>query len=68
MVVLGMELFDVIAHCEATGELFVISFKINASKKFAFPVHYNFVVFPEYQSEVISMLFADVFDSEIICD
>ena len=62
-------IFDVARHAEVTGMIGIVPFEVDTTKVFAFPVNVNFLIMVvEALDQMVSMLFADVFDAEVIHD
>ena len=58
-------IFDIARHAEVTGMIGIVPFEVDATEAFAFPVNVNFqVMVAEALDQVVSMLFADVFDAK----
>ena len=59
--------FDIPRHAEVTGMIGIVPFEVDAAEVFAFPVNVNFLIMvAEALDQMVSMLFADVFDAEVI--
>ena len=59
--------FDVARHAEVTGMIGIVPFEVEAEEVFAFPVNVNFLIMvAEALDQMVSMLFANVFDAEVI--
>ena len=59
--------FDVARHAEVTGMIGIVPFEVDAEEVFAFPVNVNFLIMvAEALDQMVSMLFANVFDAEVI--
>ena len=60
-------IFDIARHAEVAGMIGIVPFEVDATEAFAFPVNVNFqVMVAEALDQVVSMLFADVFDAKVI--
>ena len=68
MIVPPEDIGNVTAHGEATGAVSVVPCEVNTSKLGARPVRGDFVVRREGMQEVVGVLAADVFNTEIIHD
>jgi len=60
------DFIDVTVHCETTGALVVIPFKINTCKLCSFPISSNFVALLKGSEEVLSMLVACVLNPKVV--
>ena len=64
-----MGIFDVAGHAEVAGMIGIVPFEVDAAEAFAFPVNVNFLIMgAEALDQMEGMLFADVFDTEVIHD
>ena len=68
MIVPPEDVGDVSVHGEATGAVSVVPCEVNTSKLGARPVRGDFVVRREGLQEVVGVLTANVFNTEIIHD
>ena len=59
--------FDIAGHAEVTGMIGIVPCEVDTAEAFAFPVYVNFLIMVvEALDQIIDMLFADLFDVEVI--
>ena len=62
-------IFDVAGHAEVTGMMGTVPFEVDAAEAFAFPVNVDLLIMvAEALDQMVGMLFANVFDTEVIDD
>ena len=62
-------IFDIARHGEVAGMIGIVPFEVDTTETFAFPVNVNFLIMVvEALDQMVGMLFANVFDAEVIHD
>ena len=66
MAISEQEFSDVVLHGESAGKLFVVPLDINAYVFLPLPVRSDHVVFRKCSEKMLCVLFAYIFDAQII--